>query len=117
MLNGLYPFQGKYLNIGGFRLHFLDEGTGESVVMLHGNPTWSFYYRRLVLALPGSCRCKDNRRRTRDARARQQKTKNQNQIAHRELTLPRQGSHVLKDVFLKPEIPVIVDATGALTID
>jgi haloalkane dehalogenase len=35
----------------------LDEGAGEPVVMLHGNPTWSFYYRNLVLALRDSYRC------------------------------------------------------------
>jgi haloalkane dehalogenase len=50
-MQDLYPFQGKTLSIGGFRLHCLDEGSGPPVVMLHGNPTWSFYYRNLVLAL------------------------------------------------------------------
>jgi haloalkane dehalogenase len=35
----------------GLRLHYLDEGEGEPVVMVHGNPTWSFYYRNLVEAL------------------------------------------------------------------
>jgi haloalkane dehalogenase len=54
----LYPFEGKYLPLhGGVRLHYLDEGRGEAVVMLHGNPTWSFYYRRLVAELRGSYRC------------------------------------------------------------
>jgi haloalkane dehalogenase len=56
-MEDLYPFQGKYLEVGGFRLHYLDEGTGKPVVMLHGNPTWSFYYRNLVLALRGAYRC------------------------------------------------------------
>jgi haloalkane dehalogenase len=37
--------------------HFLDEGSGEPVVMLHGPPTWSFYYRNLVLALRDRFRC------------------------------------------------------------
>lgn len=32
-------------------MHYLDEGSGPSVLMLHGNPTWSFYYRNLVLDL------------------------------------------------------------------
>jgi pimeloyl-ACP methyl ester carboxylesterase len=32
-------------------MHYLDEGSGAPLVMLHGNPTWSFFYRRLVLAL------------------------------------------------------------------
>ena len=52
----LYPFRSHYLNIGGFRYHYLDEGAGAPVVMLHGNPTWSFYYRHLVKTLAPSCR-------------------------------------------------------------
>jgi haloalkane dehalogenase len=43
--------QGKYLDLRGLRYHYLDEGNGEPVVMLHGNPTWSFYYRDLVRGL------------------------------------------------------------------
>ncbi len=52
-----YPFTGRYLDLNGLRLHYLDEGSGEPVVMLHGNPTWSFYYRNLVLALRDRYRC------------------------------------------------------------
>ncbi len=52
----LYPFVGAYLEENGIRRHYLDEGSGDAVVMLHGNPTWSFYYRNLVLALRGQCR-------------------------------------------------------------
>lgn len=47
----LYPFDGRFLELGGLRYHYLDEGSGPPVVMVHGNPTWSFYYRNLVLAL------------------------------------------------------------------
>jgi pimeloyl-ACP methyl ester carboxylesterase len=48
----LYPFESHYFQVaGGLRCHYLDEGSGEPVVMVHGNPTWSFYYRSLVLAL------------------------------------------------------------------
>jgi haloalkane dehalogenase len=47
----LYPFAGHYLHLGGLRYHYLDEGNGEPLIMLHGNPTWSFYYRNLVLGL------------------------------------------------------------------
>ena len=47
----LYPFSGRYFERGGLRLHYLDEGSGPPVVMVHGNPTWSFFYRNLVLAL------------------------------------------------------------------
>jgi haloalkane dehalogenase len=47
----LYPFADHFLDRGGLRLHYIDEGQGEPVVMLHGNPTWSFHFRVLVLAL------------------------------------------------------------------
>jgi len=52
----LYPFKGFYLTLNGLRYHYLDEGGGDPVVMVHGNPTWSFYYRGLVNALKDSCR-------------------------------------------------------------
>jgi len=47
----LYPFEGRDFDLDGLRYHYLDEGSGEPVVMVHGNPTWSFYYRDLVKAL------------------------------------------------------------------
>lgn len=47
----LYPFAGRTLDVGGLRMHYLDEGAGEPVLMVHGNPTWSFYYRDLARAL------------------------------------------------------------------
>lgn len=49
--HALYPFSGTYRNVNGHRMHALDEGRGDTVLMLHGNPTWSFYYRDLVLGL------------------------------------------------------------------
>jgi pimeloyl-ACP methyl ester carboxylesterase len=52
-----YPFASHYLDRNGLKLHYLDEGTGEPVVMLHGNPTWSYYYRSLVTALRDRFRC------------------------------------------------------------
>lgn len=52
-----YPFEGHFLDVGGgVRLHYLDEGAGEPIVLVHGNPSWSFYWRRLVLALRGRYR-------------------------------------------------------------
>jgi cis-3-alkyl-4-acyloxetan-2-one decarboxylase len=57
VVNPLYPFNSHFLDLAGIRMHYLDEGGGEPVVMLHGNPTWSFYYRNLVLALRDSHRC------------------------------------------------------------
>ena len=52
----LYPFDSNYLDLNGLKYHYLDEGSGHPVVMDHGNPTWSFYYRNLALALRDSHR-------------------------------------------------------------
>jgi haloalkane dehalogenase len=52
-----YPITGKRLDRDGLSYHYLDEGNGTPVVMVHGNPSWSFYYRNLVLALRDSYRC------------------------------------------------------------
>ncbi len=47
----LYPFESHWLTIGGHKYHYLDEGRGPVLLMVHGNPTWSFYWREMVLAL------------------------------------------------------------------
>lgn len=47
----LYPFQSHYFNIDGLKYHYVDEGSGMPVIMVHGNPTWSFYYRDLIKTL------------------------------------------------------------------
>ncbi len=47
----LYDFQSHYLTRNGFNYHYLDEGEGDPVVLLHGNPSWSFMYRELVRSL------------------------------------------------------------------
>ncbi len=54
-----YPFTPHYFDLQGIRLHYVDEGPADRalsqdappILMLHGNPTWSFYYRRLISAL------------------------------------------------------------------
>ncbi len=52
----LYPFTPKTFNVAGVKRSYLDEGEGPVIVMLHGNPTWSFYYRNLVTLLSGKYR-------------------------------------------------------------
>ncbi|MFA5203527.1 MAG: alpha/beta fold hydrolase [Lentisphaeria bacterium] len=48
----LYPYASHYVALpGGQRLHYLDEGRGPAVVLVHGNPTWSFFFRDLVREL------------------------------------------------------------------
>jgi len=46
-----YPFKSHYWDRQGLKLHYVDEGQGEPVVMVHGNPSWSFYYRKLIADL------------------------------------------------------------------
>ena len=53
----LYPFGSHFETIGGHQYHYVDEGKGDPVVMLHGNPTWSFYYRELILKLSPHFHC------------------------------------------------------------
>ena len=53
----IYPFTGKFHDRNGLKLHYLDEGAGDPVVMVHGNPSWSIYYRNLVNTLKATHRC------------------------------------------------------------
>ncbi|MCA9243699.1 MAG: alpha/beta fold hydrolase [Phycisphaerales bacterium] len=49
-LGDLFPFESKSLEINGHHLAYVDEGAGPPIVCVHGNPTWSFYYRRVISA-------------------------------------------------------------------
>ena len=52
----LYPFESHWLDIKGHRYHYVDEGQGEPVILVHGNPTWSFFFRGLITELRESYR-------------------------------------------------------------
>ena len=53
-----YPFSPKTVTVaGGYNLSFVDEGKGPPVVLLHGNPSWSYFYRRMIAGLSSNCRC------------------------------------------------------------
>ena len=58
----LYPFDSHFMEVHGWNCHYLDEGAGQPLLMLHGNPTWSFYYRELVKRFSPSFRvvCPDH---------------------------------------------------------
>jgi haloalkane dehalogenase len=48
----LFPYQSRFLELeGGGRLHYIDEGKGQPLLLLHGNPTWAFLYRDIVAEL------------------------------------------------------------------
>lgn len=54
----LYPFESRWFDRGaGIRMHYVDEGKGEPVVFVHGNPSWSFHYRELIQELKPDHRC------------------------------------------------------------
>lgn len=44
----LYPYESNYFKINGRNMHYIDKGKGKPVLMVHGNPTWSFYFRGVV---------------------------------------------------------------------
>jgi haloalkane dehalogenase len=50
----LYPFQSRWFDGPHGRLHYLDEGRGATVLLVHGNPTWSFLYRKVIARLVAS---------------------------------------------------------------
>jgi len=43
-----FPFKENYAEVDGIRLHYVDEGTGPPILMVHGQPTWSYLYRKMV---------------------------------------------------------------------
>jgi len=53
----LYPFTSHYADVYGSRVHYVDEGDGPPLLLLHGNPTWSFLYRNIITGLRDRYRC------------------------------------------------------------
>jgi haloalkane dehalogenase len=45
---GTWPFAPHYFNGNGFRMHYVDEGDGQPIVALHGEPTWGYLYRKFI---------------------------------------------------------------------
>ena len=53
----IFPFRDRLLEIDGCRVHYVEEGDGPPLLLLHGNPTWSFLYRDVIKGLRGRFRC------------------------------------------------------------
>ena len=53
----LYPFKSQFMAIAGHRYHYIEAGEGDPVVMIHGNPSWSFYFRVLIQRLSPAYHC------------------------------------------------------------
>lgn len=55
--DGLFPFESRFVDIDGHTVHYVDEGSGPTLLLLHGNPTWSFLWRDVIRALRDDFRC------------------------------------------------------------
>ena len=52
-----YPFASRYFQTPSGQMHYLDEGEGETLIFIHGNPSWSFEYRKLIAHFRKTSRC------------------------------------------------------------
>lgn len=55
--DGLFPFESHFVGIDGNTVHYVDEGAGPTLLLLHGNPTWSFLWRDVICELRNDFRC------------------------------------------------------------
>ncbi|MDH6194089.1 haloalkane dehalogenase [Mycobacterium frederiksbergense] len=53
----LFPFESRFIDIDGHQTHYIDEGSGPTLLFLHGNPTWSFDYSKVIASLRSEFRC------------------------------------------------------------
>ena len=52
-----FPYRSQWVDIAGHTVHYVDEGEGPTLLLLHGNPMWSFLYRRMIAGLADRFRC------------------------------------------------------------
>jgi len=53
----LFPFESRFVDVDGARVHYVDEGSGPVLLFVHGAPNWSFFYRQFISALRDDFRC------------------------------------------------------------
>lgn len=51
-----YPYSPEYVELDGLAMHYVDEGEGDPVLLLHGEPTWSYLYRKMIPIISGKAR-------------------------------------------------------------
>lgn len=52
-----YPFTSHFFDLNGYKLHYIDEGKGETILFVHGTPSWSFDFRNIIKKLSSCFRC------------------------------------------------------------
>jgi len=55
--HALFPVEHRFMDLDDTRIHYVDEGSGDTLLLLHGNPAWSFLYRKIIAALKPIFRC------------------------------------------------------------
>src|SRR5262245_21184793 len=53
----LFPFRSRFVDIDGHRIHFVDEGSGPTILFLHPGPAWCFYFHEFIRDLRDGFRC------------------------------------------------------------
>ena len=54
---GAFPYESRFAEVMGARIHYVDEGNGPALLMVHGNPAWSFLFRHMIALLRDRFRC------------------------------------------------------------
>jgi pimeloyl-ACP methyl ester carboxylesterase len=47
----LFPVEHRFIDLDGKWVHYIDEGTSETLLLLHGNPSWCFLYQKIIASL------------------------------------------------------------------
>ena len=56
-ISAAFPFESKYIDINGSKIHYIDEGEGDPILFLHGNPTSSYLWRNIIPYVQSQGRC------------------------------------------------------------
>ena len=56
-ISAAFPFDSKYIEVLGSKMHYIDEGEGDPILLLHGNPTSSYLWRNIIPHLTPKARC------------------------------------------------------------
>ena len=60
----LFPFESRFVEAGGHRIHYVDEGHGPLLLLMHPAPAWCGYFASLIRDLRRDCRCVPSSRTT-----------------------------------------------------
>ncbi len=56
-ISSAFPFESRYVNVEGARIHYIEQGSGDPILFLHGNPTWSYLWRNIIPLVSAKGRC------------------------------------------------------------